>query len=168
MPRKVRKPLPPTSDALPVKPAPTLVLDAPSVPPVPEEKGQRGGARAGAGRPSAAAKAEQQAAERAAAMIRPEEMRPLTATLLLICCKLAKGDLPLEKEIDMVNPPATAVANKWSMTNKYAPELALVACVGMVVKASRERMADKRAREMPRDRSDSENVQGINVAEIMR
>jgi hypothetical protein len=151
MARKVKKILPPTSDAMPPKPTPAIEL-----PPGTEPSGQSTEPRR-PGRPSNEEKRAREEAARAAAAIKPEEMRPLTVLVLAMVCKLAKGDQPTQEEIDMVNAPATSVCNKYNLTNRWAPELSLFGALLVVVQMSRQRMAEKIAAQPqpPRDRSEN-------------
>lgn len=136
MPRKLRVPLPPTTDYVPEKPAPPITLVGDNGSPRAEERKKPG--------PKPKAQIQDEiAAKREMAALKPDEIRPLTAMVLIALCKALKGDLPNEREIEMVNGPACAVANKYSMSNKWAVELALVGSVALVVKNSRDRMREK-------------------------
>jgi hypothetical protein len=140
MPRKVRAPLPPTTDSVPERPAPPLLIPGSSTTSPGDPAARR------PGKPGPKSKAEIEAEERArreASMLKPDEMRPLTALVLSSLCQFAKGEPPEEQDIDLVNPPATMVANKYAVSNKYAPELALLGACYIVVSRSRERKRSK-------------------------
>jgi len=99
-------------------------------------------------------------------MASPEEMRPLTILILGLICKVAKGDEPTEREIDLVNPPATAVANKYNVSNRWTAEIALFGSIFLVVSSSRRRMAAKRANE-PQPTPDRADDPLADYAEIV-
>ena len=149
--RKLKRPLPPTRDPGDRKPPPPIELreGKPKV-----------------GRPSNEERAKRQAetdakqAEaRAAAEIKPDEIRPLTAVVLVLICKGVKGDTPTAQEIELVNGPACAVANKYAMTNRWAPELALLGSIMIVAQMSRNRRAQREHSErvVPIDRAQTVN-----------
>lgn len=141
MPRKLKRPLAPAIDPREAQePPPPLVLEG--APAQPADAPRRG-----PGRPS---KAEKEAREReamAAVAMKPEEFRPTTAVILMAVCKAVKGDPCTDNEIDMVNAPATAVANKYAMSTRWAAELTLLGALTIVASASRQRRAERLARE---------------------
>lgn len=143
MPRKLKKPLPPTVDPREaLETPPPLVLDGAGPSP-----GDAAAPRRGPGRPSKLEKEQQERAAMAAIAMKPEEFRPTTAVILMAVCKAVKGDPCTPDEIDMVNAPATAVANKYAMSTRWAAELTLLGSLAIVASASRQRRAEREARE---------------------
>lgn len=159
MGRKVRRAEPPAKPKQ-TGPAPPLELGQPSsvAPGLPaSDTPHRGPGRppgprpvmVGKRRPGRPTKEEAAAKEierRELEALRPEQARPLVGVVLHALCRAAKGDPPLERDIDLVTPPATAVANKYALSSRWAPELALVGCCFLVVQASRERRAERIAK----------------------
>lgn len=142
MPRKLKKPLPPTVDPREaLETPPPLVLDGAG--PMPGDAAPR----RGPGRPSKVEKEAQERAAMAAIAMKPEEFRPTTMVILMAVCKAVKGDPCTDQEIDMVNGPATAVANKYAMSTRWAAELTLLGALVIVAGASRQRRAEREARE---------------------
>lgn len=153
--RKLRRPLTPAVDPKEQNaPQPTIEVPTDAGPQV----------KRGPGRPSKAEAEQKQAEIRAASAIKPEDMRPNTFVILSALCKVAKGDPPLEEEVDLVNPPATAVANKYMLTNKWGAELALIGSVAIVVSQARQRRSLREAVvARPVDRAE----QAIPVASVV-
>ena len=144
MARKLRKPLPPTVDPRAAnEPAPAIELEAGP------EPGRTSEPRRGPGRPSKLEKEAREAEARAAVAMRPEEFRPTTMVILMAVCKAVKGDPCTPDEVDMVNGPATAVANKYAMSTRWAAELTLLGALVIVASASRTRRAERMQREYP-------------------
>lgn len=151
MPKKLRRPLPPAVDPREAQePPPPLVLEG-----GPPQPGDAPPPRRGPGRPSKAEKEAQERAAQAAVAMKPEEFRPTTMVILMAVCKAVKGDPCTDNEVDMVNGPATAVANKYAMSTRWAAELTLLGALVIVASASRQRRAEREAREnpMPVDRA---------------
>lgn len=140
MPRKLRKTLEPA----------TSVTDAPSNEPLIPPETPPGPKRRGRPptRPETIAK--RQAEEQVTApKMDPAEMKPVTTLVLGMIAKGIKGDPPTQDEIDLVNPSAAAVANKYGINLDRFPEIALLGALLIVGQQMRERRAEREAREKP-------------------
>lgn len=84
-----------------------------------------------------------------ASMMKPEEMMPLTLGVLRLVALGIKGDAPTIPEVELVNGPATLVANKYAMTTKYGPEFALLGAVIVVGAQMKQRAKEKAAAGKP-------------------
>lgn len=129
--------LPPTADAIPPRPTPRFSI--------PEDGGETIH-----GEPSGEAVGEDSGATT------EKQNLPLTMILLTIVLKVAKGDPPSDEEIALVNPPLTAVVNKYNVSTRWMPEIALFGALLIVVQNSRRR-ASERIVDTPqpqRDRAD--------------
>lgn len=137
MPRKTQ-PLGPVDSKTDNEPQPQLQ------PPPPAGEKRR------PGRPS---NAERQAREQRATItehpssagiaIKPAEMLGVTAVVLGIIARGIRGDKPTDAEIAMVNDPLTAVANKYQIVSRWAPELALLGSLIVVASSMRGRARDR-------------------------
>lgn len=67
-------------------------------------------------------------------------MLPITTLALVTLSKGIKGDKPTQDEIAMVNSPMTAVANKYQIVSRWAPELALLGALMIVAANMRARV----------------------------
>ena len=92
----------------------------------------------------------------------PEEMRPVTILVLRMVARGIQGDAPTLDEVDLVNGPATAVANKYGMTSRWGPELALLGALVVVGSQMRQRAADNRAKtgKQPKGGADAQRSRG--------
>lgn len=111
------------------------------------------------GRPSKVEVEARKEAVKLEAQMKPEEMLPITVVILRFISKGIKGDAPSKEEIELVNGPACAVANKYSFSTKWAPELALMGALLIVGSQMRMRAQEKVEREK-RNRRDS-GAEGI-------
>ena len=127
---------------------------------------EKGGKRIGrpATRPETIArqKAEEQAKATGVSTepkLSPQEMKPITIVILRLVSRGIKGDAPTLQEVDLVNEPATAVANKYGLTSRWGSELALLGAVVVVSVQMRQRQQDKdeakRGDDAKRDRGNS-------------
>lgn len=140
---KVDRVLPPTTDALPREPAPTIGLPDDGEYVATDEAPEVSGPVLG---------------------VTEAEMLPLTIMLLGLACKVAKGDKPNEREIALVNPPLTSVANKYNVSlGKWAPELALLGALIIVISESRMRAQAKVADVIPPSRDRSEEPLNLHT-----
>src|SRR5512145_2002406 len=71
----------------------------------------------------------------------PQDMLPMTTLLLKTLARGIKGDAPTADEIELVNSPATKVANKYNILSRWAPELALLGALMIAMHGMRERAA---------------------------
>lgn len=168
MGRKVRRAQPPAKPQHD-RESPPLALGGQPSSPAPVTGGQTQGVRqpprpapaikrppGKPGRPSNVEVAAREAERRQLEQLTPEMARPMVGTVLHALCLAAKGDPPLDRDVDLVTPPATMVANKYAVSSKWAPEIALIGSVALVVQGSRSRRADRirKAEKMP-DRADT-------------
>jgi len=137
-----------------VKGAARSVVDSPEnetleAPPLPEKGGKRIGRPATRPETIARQKAEEQAKATGVSTepkLTPQEMKPITIVVLRLVSRGIKGDAPTLQEVDLVNEPATAVANKYGLTSRWGSELALLGAVVVVSVQMRQRQQDKDAK----------------------
>lgn len=113
-------------------------------------------ARRGPGRPSNAERAARATATQPEPpkvpepKLTPQDMLPVTALVLKLVAIGVKGDAPTPEEIALVNDPMTAVANKYQIVSRWAPELALLGALMIVAAGMRERANARRDVERPK------------------